>query len=142
MKLKHRRFVAFGTLGGALLFTLAAAVFAQGNKEPAPQPETVRITIQTVPSRKAFVKWGKKNLGIIPAPKPLILERPRDSGPMDIVIRASGYLPVHTRATTFSDVRLMVKLTPETEKHTLFGYRTEPVNPDGGTVSPPDGGVR
>lgn len=92
---------------------------------PAKTEDNVRITLQTIPPRKAFVKWGKKNLGMIPVPKPLIVVRPRDSGPMDLVIRMQGYLPVHTRAYTFSDSRVAVKLTPLEEKNKLFGYRQE-----------------
>jgi hypothetical protein len=93
----------------------------------------VRISIQTVPPRKALIRWGRKTLGTIPAPRPLVVERPRDSGPLDLVIRASGYLPVHTRVYTFSDSRVSVKLTTPEDKSTLFGYRQEATpNPDGG----------
>jgi hypothetical protein len=104
----------------------------------AAKPDTVHITIQTVPPRKAQVKWGRKNLGVIPVPRPLVVERPRDSGPMDLAIRASGFLPVHTRAYTFTDSRVAVKLTPPSEKNTLFGYREEPApNPDAGVPGAP-----
>lgn len=100
---------------------------------PAAKPDTVRILIQTVPPRKASVKWGGKSLGTIPVPRPLVVERPRDSGPLDLVIRAAGYLPVHTRAYTFNDSRVAVKLTSPAEKNKLFGFREEaPPNPDGG----------
>jgi hypothetical protein len=88
--------------------------------------DNVHIYVQTVPPRKAMVRWGNKSLGMIPAPKPLIIERPRDSGPLDLVIRASGYLPVHTRVYTFSDSHVSVKVTPPTEKNKLFGYKQEP----------------
>ena len=100
--------------------------------------ELVHITIQTVPPRKAMVKWGRKSLGMVPAPRPLVVERPRDSGPLDLVIRAPGLLPVHTRAYTFSDSRVAVKLTPPEEKNKLFGYRevTAP-SPDAGVPVPP-----
>ncbi len=101
-------------------------------------PETVRVTIQTVPARRASVRWGKKALGAIPVPKPLVVVRPRDSGPMDLLISAPGYLPVHTRAYTFSDSRLAVKLTPVAQKNTLFGYREE-LPPEG--TDNPDGGA-
>jgi hypothetical protein len=98
----------------------------------AVKADTVHISIQTVPPRKAQVKWGGKNLGLIPAPRALVIERPRDSGPLDLVIRAAGFLPVHTRAYTFSDSRVAVKLTPPTEKNKLFGYKQEPTpTPDG-----------
>ena len=75
---------------------------------------------------------------MIPVPRPLVVVRPRDSGPLDLVVRMAGFLPVHTRAYTFSDSRVAIKLTPVAEKNTLFGYRQE-VPPEGG--SNPDGGV-
>jgi len=104
---------------------------------PAAKPDTVRIWIRTVPPRKAQVKWGRKLLGIIPAPKALVIERPRDSGPMDLVIRAGGFLPVHTRAYTFDDSRVSVKLTPPSQKSRLFGYKQEIVPPLDAGVPPP-----
>jgi hypothetical protein len=108
-----------------------------GDETAPAKPDTVRISIQTVPPRKAMVKWGRKSLGTIPVPRALVVDRPRDSGPLDLVIRASGFLPVHTRAYTFSDSRVAVKLTPPSEKNTLFGYREEPApNPDAGAPAP------
>jgi hypothetical protein len=137
----HRRLLVGSTLAVALAVSLA--VWAAAETQPAAEePEvdavastgdTVHIYIQTVPPRKAQVRWGRKVLGTIPAPKPLVIARPRDSGPLDIVIRAAGYLPVHTRAYTFSDSRVSVKLTPPAEKSRLFGYKQEPApSPDGG----------
>ncbi len=131
-----------GTLAAA---TTGAATDAPASGEDAAPPakaDTVRILIQTVPARKARVRWGNKTLGTIPAPRPLVVERPRDSGPLDIVIRAPGYLPVHTRAYTFNDSRVAVKLTLSTEKSKLFGYREElPPALDGGVPDalPPSG---
>ena len=111
--------------------------------EPSGQKtqDKVNITLQTVPPRKAVVKWGNKVLGVIPVPRPLVVVRPRDSGPLDLVVRAAGFLPVHTRAYTFSDSRVAIKLTPVSEKTTLFGYRAEvpsesAASPAGG-VPPP-----
>jgi hypothetical protein len=112
-----------------------------GNVVPAvaglpPMQATVKITIVTLPSsvRKTFVSWGKKKLGVIEPRKPLIIERPRDSGPMDLIVTADGYVPVQTRAFTFSDTKLSVKLTPIDQKNTLLGYREElpPSAPDAG----------
>ena len=130
-----------------LLASRATPILAAENTAPAPTPavpqveppktkDHVRITLQTVPPRRAVVKWGKKTLGVIPAPQPLIVVRPRDSGPLDIVIRMTGYLPVHTRAYTFSDSRVAVKLTPVSQKHTLFGYRQEPPPEDANAPDP------
>jgi hypothetical protein len=103
---------------------------------PPDSANTVRILIQTVPPRRATVRWGRKRLGVIPTPRPLVLVRPRDSGPLDLVIRAAGFLPVHTRAYTFSDSRVAVKLTSPEEKSKLFGYREEPPPPIDGGVAP------
>ena len=140
-----------------LVFAVSMASFAAGNhgknaaakpadeagktadgETPPAKADIVRITIQTVPPRKAQVKWGRKSLGLIPAPRPLVVERPRDSGPLDLAIRASGFLPVHTRAYTFTDSRVAVKLTPPSDKNKLFGYREEPTpNPDAGAPGAP-----
>ena len=158
-ELRPWRFAIVGGLVALLLASLAGWGASKGTPtaakvkavevEPAAEettpakPDTVRILIQTVPPRKASVRWGGKSLGTIPAPRPLVVERPRDSGPLDLVIRAAGYLPVHTRAYTFNDSRVAVKLTSPAEKNKLFGYRQElPPNPDGGAPDalPPAGG--
>jgi hypothetical protein len=115
--------------------------------------EKVKITFTTVPLVQAEVLYQRKRLGIVDAKKrkPLVVERLRDSGPMDVIIRAEGFIPVHTRAYTFTDSKVTVKPTPETEKHTLFGFR-QLAPPDAGTdVRPgmprdagvaPDAGLR
>src|SRR5450432_1872077 len=91
-----------------------------------PQPTTVKITITTVPpQKKVFVLWGKKRLGMIAPKAPLILQRPRDSGPLDLLIQCEGFVTVQTRAYTFADTKLIVKLTPLDQKNTILGYREE-----------------
>jgi len=145
-RLTYRRAAIALTLLGALAVSIAGWAagkgksMTEGDREAlaASNGEMVHISLQTVPPRKALVKWGGKSLGFIPAPKPLVIERPRDSGPLDLVIRAAGYLPVHTRAYTFSDSRVSVKLTQPTEKNKLFGYRQEPAaDPDAGVPAQP-----
>lgn len=89
----------------------------------APVPTTAQIIFNTVPPSKAFVSWGKKKLGKIEPNKPLIVVRPRDSGPLDVTVRAEGFLPVHTRAHTFSDSKVLVRLTAPEAINTLLGYR-------------------
>jgi hypothetical protein len=79
--------------------------------------------LTTTPAVTAFVSWGKKPLGKITPTKPLVVSRPRDSGPLDVVVRAEGYLPVQTRAHTFSDHRILVKLTLIEDQAELLGYR-------------------
>jgi hypothetical protein len=96
---------------------------------------TATITIWTVPYTSAVVYWGKKVLGKIAPGRPLVVVRPRDSGPLDLMVRAGGYMPVQTRAHTFSDSRLVVKLTRPDKKNELLGYR---IPLDGGL---PDGAI-
>src|SRR5690606_32740028 len=86
-------------------------------------PTTATIVITTTPAAQAFVSWGRQRLGRILPRKPLVVVRPRDSGPLDLMVRANGYLPVQTRAHTFSDHKLLVKLTPVENKSELLGYR-------------------
>jgi hypothetical protein len=102
---------------------------------------TATIMFLTSPAVRATVSWGKKQLGAIAPGKPLYVVRPRDSGPLDVVVHAVGYLPVHTRAHTFSDTKVLVKLTPPDQTATLLGYRVPidagvpELGPDGLPVS-------
>ncbi|HTA20603.1 MAG TPA: hypothetical protein VK989_15025 [Polyangia bacterium] len=142
----------------ASLVTLATAASAQDPKPAAPPfvspaapssspAPTVKITLITVPVQKrVLVFWGKKRLGIIAPHQPLIIQRPRDSGPLDLIFQCEGFVPVQTRAYTFGDSKVAVKLTPLDQKNTLLGYREEvpeaPPAPDGGVSSaPPPGGA-
>jgi hypothetical protein len=44
---------------------------------------TVKVVFRTFPPRRALVMWGSKRLGFIDRGAPLVVERPRDSGPLD-----------------------------------------------------------
>jgi hypothetical protein len=154
----RRSLVAAGCLGGALLaaVTLAAPSPDAGRPPlpvgvaapeappaaPAPPSPNVKIVFTVLPStKKAMVFWGKKKLGPIAPHQPLVIQRPRDSGPLDVVVKADDCVPVQTRAYTFADSKVAVKLTLLTEKNTLLGYREE-LPPDGGAPGAnPDGGV-
>jgi len=110
-------------------------------KEAPTLAPTVRIVFKVVPPNIATVTWGNKKLGIIKPKAPVIIERPRDSGPMDVVFKSNGYVTVHTRVYTFTNSTLAVKLTPVDKKNTIYGYREEvPPETDGGSPYP-DGGV-
>ena len=89
----------------------------------APLSPNVKLTFRTFPPRRASVMWGNKRLGFTDRGKPLVVERVRDSGPLDVVVRAQGYLPVHARAYTFNDAFVDVKITPIEKKDTLYGYQ-------------------
>jgi hypothetical protein len=104
----------------------------------APPSTTVEVVFTTTPAVNATVTWGKQRLGQVTGRKPLVVVRPRDSGPLDVVVSAPGFLPVHTRAHTFADNKLLVKLTRPDQKSTLLGYR-QPI--DAGPSDTPDGGV-
>jgi hypothetical protein len=122
-----------------------AAAASAAPAASAAQSANVKITIITVPSQKGVsVMWGKKRLGVIAPHQPLILQRPRDSGPLDLLIKCDGFVTVQTRAYTFADSKLAVKLTPLDQKNTLLGYREEvPATPDAGAPpaasAPPPG---
>ncbi|HEY6881254.1 MAG TPA: hypothetical protein VI299_24680 [Polyangiales bacterium] len=88
-----------------------------------PVKTTATVTFTVSPNVMATVTWGKKRLGIIKPGAPLYVVRPRDSGPLDVIVKADGYLPVQTRAYTFNDQKMLVKLTKPEESNTLLGYR-------------------
>jgi hypothetical protein len=108
---------------------------------PPPLPAKVKIYFFTVPVVKTELRWGKKKLGIINPPvapkyrKPFFIERPRDSGPMDLLAKADGFLPLNTRVYTYNDNKVWLKLTAEADKNKVLGYKQE--IPDAGA----DGGV-
>ena len=86
-----------------------------------PDKEAITLTIRSVGKVKTVVTWGRRTLG----ETPLVLKWPRNSGPVDVVLRAQGHLPVHTRLFTFNDDKVTVKLVDEEGKKTLFGYKRE-----------------
>jgi hypothetical protein len=108
---------------------------------PKPLPPKIKIIVRVMKGGpdKPVVFWGKKKLG----ETPVTLERPRDSGPVDLVVRGDGYFPVHTRAYTFRNDTLYVKMTKLENRQTLFGAKREANepppggSPDGGTPLPP-----
>ncbi|HEX5655869.1 MAG TPA: hypothetical protein VFX59_01690 [Polyangiales bacterium] len=98
-----------------------AGVQAQAVIEPIKTTATIVFT--TSPAVQATVSWGKKRLGVVKPGYPLVVTRPRDTGPLDVVVTAQGYLPVQTRAYTFNDSKMLVKLTKPEASNTLLGYR-------------------
>ncbi|HXJ22647.1 MAG TPA: hypothetical protein VMT03_20685 [Polyangia bacterium] len=146
---KRRWGIGLGVAGACALALYASAAPAPsappvGVAAPAPAAPpsaTVKIVFTINPStKKAMVFWGKKRLGIIAPHAPLVVQRPRDSGPLDVVVKSDGYVTVQTRAYTFADNKVAVKLTPLDQKNTLLGYREE-LPPDGGAPANPDGGM-
>jgi hypothetical protein len=91
--------------------------------KPPQDPHRARITFSTIPMTNAKVVWGKTTLGNITPKQALTIVRPRDTGPLDVMVYAPGFLPVQTRAHTFEDQQIVVKLTTPENKQTLWGYR-------------------
>jgi len=89
------------------------------------QKETVRLSFTTSPGAKARVYYGRKLLGTTP----FSVQWPRNSGPVDVVVRAHGYLTVNTRAYTFRDDDVSVRLTRPGSAQKLVGYKA-PVEPE------------
>jgi hypothetical protein len=102
----------------------------------APLSPNVKVTFRTFPPRRASVTWGSKRLGFIDRGKPLVIERARDSGPLDVIVRAPGFLPVHARAYTFDDATVDVKITPLDKKDSIYGYQ-QPLGDAGAPLAAP-----
>lgn len=115
---------------------LASSVEAKAKPQWSPPippgKEAITLTIRSVGKVKTVVTWGRRTLG----ETPLVLKWPRNSGPVDVVLRAQGHLPVHTRLFTFNDDKVTVKLVDEEGKKTLFGYKREVPAPAAAAAAP------
>lgn len=104
-----------------------AAAPASAAKAKKKQKEYVKLTFRSSPS--AEVWYGRKLLGT----SPVTIRRRKDSGPVDVVFKAAGYIHTASRAYSWSDDTVHVRLTPRSQANTLFGYK-KPVeeDPEGG----------
>jgi hypothetical protein len=99
-------------------------------RERNPRSETVKLKLAISPSVRATVQWGRKRLAETrPGEMTVDLERPRGSGPLDLVIRADGYLPHHVRLFTDRNDRLSVRLSRPEEARSLLGYKPPATSP-------------
>lgn len=105
-------------------------------KAPVELSPTVKVTLKASPKVPARVRMGGKRLGTIQPGRTLVIERPRDSGPLDLLVRSQGFIPVHTRAYTFEDSVMTIKLTLKEEEESLYGYRKPLPPPDAGVPEP------
>jgi len=85
---------------------------------PATGGPEVTIKLVAEAAKKAHVFWGRKDLGVAP----LEIRRPRASGPLDLLVVAPGYLPLHTRAFTERDETLALRLYDAEAARGLLGY--------------------
>jgi hypothetical protein len=96
-------------------------------RDSNPRSETVKVKLIVTPAAKGTVHWGRKKLADL-QPGRMVVEtqRPRDSGPLDLVIRTDGFLPHHVRVFTDRDDKLSVRLVRPTEAPSMLGYRRAP----------------
>ena len=94
----------------------------------------MKIKVIVDARRQAHVVWGRKDFGVAP----LEIERPRNSGPLDLIVVAPGYLPLHARALTDRDDVLSLRLYSAAEAPQLLGYRADAVPaPQSGSPASP-----
>ena len=80
---------------------------------------TVNLAIYTEPRVYARVYHGKEFLG----DTPLKLVWAKDTGPLDVVLKAKGYLQINTRLYTYRNDKITVKMRKLEEANQLFGYK-------------------
>jgi hypothetical protein len=96
-------------------------------REANPFSETVTLKLSVTPQAKAAVHWGAKVLARLePGKMDAEITQPRGSGPLDIEIKAEGYMPYHTRFYTDRNDRLGVRLYRPEEAPNLLGYKRSP----------------
>ena len=103
-------------------------------RDSDPRSDTVKIKVIVDARRQAHVTWGRKDFGVAP----LEIQRPRNSGPLDLIVVAPGYLPLHARALTDRDDVLSLRLYSAAEAPQLLGYRADAVPaPQSGSATSP-----
>jgi hypothetical protein len=92
--------------------------------EANPHSESVTLKLSVSPPVKALVLYGAKQMAQLePGKMDVEITRPRGSGPLDLDIKAEGYLPHHTRLYADRNDRLGVRLYRPEEAPNLFGYK-------------------
>jgi hypothetical protein len=89
-----------------------------------PFSETVTLKLSVTPAVKATVNFGAKVVARLePGKMEAELTRPRGSGPVDLEIKAEGYMPYHTRLYTGRNDKLGIRLYRPEEAPSVFGYK-------------------
>ena len=93
-------------------------------REANPYSETVNLKLSVTPPVKALVTWGAKQVAhLAPGTMETELSRPRGSGPVDLEIKAEGFMPYHTRLYADRNDRINVRLYRLEEASGLLGYK-------------------
>ncbi len=98
-------------------------------EEPEANPfsESVTLKLTVTPPVKAVVFYGAKQLAHLePGKMDAEITRPRGSGPVDVEVKADGYLPYHTRLYADRNDKLNVRLYRPEEAPNIFGYSRSP----------------
>lgn len=92
--------------------------------EANPYSEEVTLKLSVTPPVKALVMWGSKQVAkVSPGNMDAEIVRPRGSGPVDLEIKADGYLPYHTRLYSDRSEKVGVRLYRAEDAPGLFGYK-------------------
>ena len=93
-------------------------------REANPYSETVTLKLSVTPQVRAVVTWGAKQMArLSPGSMDTEIGRPRGSGPLDLEIKAEGYMPYHTRLYADRSDKVGVRLYRVEEASGLFGYK-------------------
>jgi hypothetical protein len=101
--------------------------FESEEREPNPYSESVTLKLKVTPQVKAVVLWGARQMAHLePGEMDAEITRPRGSGPLDLEVKAEGYLPYHTRLYADRNDKVGVRLYRPEEAPNLFGYQRSP----------------
>ena len=93
-------------------------------REANPYSETVNLKLSVTPPVKALVTWGAKQIAhLAPGSMDTEISRPRGSGPVDLEIKAEGFMPYHTRLYADRGDKIGVRLYRLEEAPGLLGYK-------------------
>jgi hypothetical protein len=96
-------------------------------REANPYSESVTLRLSVTPSTRAVVLWGAKQMAQLePGKMGAEIVRPRGSGPLDLEIKAEGYLPHHTRLYADRNDKVGARLYRVEEAPNIFGYNRSP----------------
>jgi hypothetical protein len=90
--------------------------------------QEARLSLRVLPV-DAEILWGAKRLGVAARGEPFEFARPKDSGPVDLVIRAPGFVPYHTRLFTDRDDKVTIELVRPTAGPGLVSWKGKPPTP-------------
>ncbi|HEX7507849.1 MAG TPA: hypothetical protein VF550_13820 [Polyangia bacterium] len=93
-------------------------------REANPYSETVNLKLSVTPQVKALVTWGAKQVAhLAPGSMDAEISRPRGSGPVDLEIKAEGFMPYHTRLYADRSDKIGVRLYRLEDASGMLGYK-------------------